>query len=212
MVFRAVPFSRRPKKAGSSSYQLGSPPEFVASASARSLSLPGAFRGVWFLVAASILRVHYRRASQARLRSAHSVSHALDGLLLAGSCRSISLCCHVQDFRSGVTPPTQLHHLVGGRCPRAVGAASLSSVARRRQAASRRPQGLVPGRDPVRDREGLARARVRVPSRSSPSDSRCRPCRGGEPRLHPRPSRAPLECCARWSRRIDRPTASMLYL
>jgi len=58
MVFRAIPFSRRPKKAGSSSYQLGSPPEFVASASARSLSLPGAFHGVWFRFAASIVRVH----------------------------------------------------------------------------------------------------------------------------------------------------------
>jgi hypothetical protein len=58
MVFRAVPFSRRPKKAGSSSSQLGSPPEFVASASGRSLEHPGAIRGVWFLVAASIVRVH----------------------------------------------------------------------------------------------------------------------------------------------------------
>lgn len=45
-----------------------------------------------------------RRASQARLRSAHSVSHALDGLLLAESCRSISLCCHVQDSASGLLP------------------------------------------------------------------------------------------------------------
>ena len=90
--------------------------------------------------------------------------------------------------------------------------ASVAGVTRRRQAASRRPQGLPPGRDPVRDLEGLARGRVRVPSRSSPSDSSCRPCPGGEPRLHPRPSRAPLECCARWPWRFDRPTASMLYL
>jgi hypothetical protein len=50
----------------------------------------------------------------AHLSSAHSVSHALDGLLLAVPCRSISPCCHVQDSRSGVPPPTQLHHLVGG--------------------------------------------------------------------------------------------------
>jgi hypothetical protein len=34
--------------------------------------------------------------------------------------------------------------------PLAVGAVSLSPVARRRQATSRRPQDLVPGRDPQR--------------------------------------------------------------
>jgi len=39
-------------------------------------------------------------------------------------------------------------------CPRAVGAVSLSPVARRRQATSRRPQDLVPGRDPQRCRGG----------------------------------------------------------
>jgi hypothetical protein len=46
MVFRAVPSSRIPKKPGSSSCELGSPPELVVSASARSLSFPGAFHGV----------------------------------------------------------------------------------------------------------------------------------------------------------------------
>jgi hypothetical protein len=41
----------------------------------------------------------YRQASRARLRSVHSVSHALDGLLLAEPCRLVSSCYHVQDSR-----------------------------------------------------------------------------------------------------------------
>jgi len=108
MVFRAVPAPVfRLKKPGSSSRELGSPPEFVVPTSARTSGscsrtnhIPGAFLGVSFLFAASVQRVHVRRASQARLCSALSVSHAHDGLLLADPCRLVSSCCHVQDSRS----------------------------------------------------------------------------------------------------------------
>ena len=109
------------KKAGSSSRELGSPPEFVVPASAR--CHPGAFLGVSYLFATSAQRVHDRRASQAHLCSALSVSHALDGLLLARPCRLVSSCCHVQASRSrGFLPRPDRNHLVGGPCLRAVGA------------------------------------------------------------------------------------------
>jgi len=60
----------------------------------------GAFLGVPYLIATSALRVHVRWASRAHLCSALSVSHALDGLLLAVPCRLVSSCCHVQVSRS----------------------------------------------------------------------------------------------------------------
>src|SRR5690606_12979321 len=51
-------------------------------------------------------------------------------------------------FRSrGLIPPTEPRHLVGGRYPRAVGAARLPVA--RRQPASRRPQGLALVRSPL---------------------------------------------------------------
>jgi hypothetical protein len=40
-----------------------------------------------------------QRASHARLRSALSVSHTLDGLLLCAPCRLVSSRCHVRDSR-----------------------------------------------------------------------------------------------------------------
>jgi hypothetical protein len=43
--------------------------------------------------------------SQARLCSARSVSHALDGLLLAVPCRLVSSCSHVQVSRFRVSSP-----------------------------------------------------------------------------------------------------------
>jgi hypothetical protein len=127
MVFRRYRPPSSVKKTGSSSRELGSPPEFVVPASAR--SYPGAFHGVSNLFAASIQRVHYRRTSQARLCSAHSVSHALDGLLLAVPCRLISSCYHVQVSRCrGFLPRPDRYHLVGGPCLRAVGAVSCRRV------------------------------------------------------------------------------------
>jgi hypothetical protein len=109
MVFRAIPSPVfRLKKPGSSSCGLGSPPEFVVPTSAQASSshlrtpcdVPSAFLGVSILFAASVQRVHTRRASQAHLRPARSVSRALGGLLLAVPCRLVSSCCHVQDSRS----------------------------------------------------------------------------------------------------------------
>lgn len=181
-------------------------------ASARSLAFPGAFHGVWFLVATSIQRVTYRRASRLAYvppTAFRTLSTAYSSLSLADLFRSAATS---RIPRRGCSPgqavPPRRWPLPSRRWRRA----SVAGVTRRRQAASRRPQGLAPGRDPVRDLEGLARGRVRVPSLASPSDSSCQSCPGDEPRLHPRPCRAPLECCARWPWRIDRPTASMLYL
>jgi len=123
VVFRRYRPPQSVKTAGSSSRELGSPSEFVVPASAR--CHPGAFRGVSNLFATSALRVHCRWASQAHLCSVPSVSHALDGLLLAEPCRLVSSCCHVQVSRSrGFLPRPVRFHLVGGPCLRAVGAVS----------------------------------------------------------------------------------------
>jgi hypothetical protein len=123
MVFRRYRPPPSVKIEGSSSRELGSPPEFVVPASAR--RCPGAFLGVSNLFATSTPRVHIRRTSQARLCSALSVSHALDGFLLAVPCRLVSSCCHVQASRfRGFLPRPDRDHLLGGPCLRAVGAVS----------------------------------------------------------------------------------------
>jgi hypothetical protein len=103
------------KKPGSSSRELGSPPEFVVPTSARA-SKPclrtthDHGRLPWGSPTSSRhqpCESTYRRASQAHLRSALSVSRALDGLLLALPCRLVSSCCHVQVSRSrGFLPRT----------------------------------------------------------------------------------------------------------
>jgi hypothetical protein len=69
--------------------------------SARSCDLaPSSFRGVSSLITTSTRGVHTHRASRARLRSARSVSHALDGLLLLVPCALVSSRCRVQGSRS----------------------------------------------------------------------------------------------------------------
>ena len=89
----------------------------------------------------------WRWASQARLRSARSVSHALDGLLLPAPCALVSSRSRVQGSRSrGLIPTIQPYHLVGDRFPRVVRVARLPVA--RRQRTSRRPQGLAPARGP----------------------------------------------------------------
>ena len=107
MVFRAVPAPVfRFEKAGSSSCGLGSPSELVVSTSARtSIScsrtsrdsgrLPWGFAPLRDDSSASPPAM----SVPAHLRSAHSVSHAHDGFLLAEPCRPVSSCCHVQDSR-----------------------------------------------------------------------------------------------------------------
>jgi hypothetical protein len=69
---------------------------------ARALARPSCSRGVLSLFAASAPGVHSHRASRARRRSAHSVSHALDGLLLPVPCAFVSPRCRVQGFASRV--------------------------------------------------------------------------------------------------------------
>lgn len=115
MVFRAVPSSVFPREAGSSSCELGLSSSVGRVHVGPFTSDPG--RLPWGLSSASRRRPSEstrRRASQARLGSALSVSHALDGLLLAWICRSVSLCCHVPDSRDGRLAPPQRYHLVGG--------------------------------------------------------------------------------------------------
>jgi len=109
----------------------------------------GAFLGVSFLIAASVQRVHSRWASRPTsvpsaafrtLSTAYSSLYLADLFHPAATSR-IPLRGSSPD---PAAPPRRWP------CPLAVGAASLSPVARRRQATSRRPQDLVPGRDPQR--------------------------------------------------------------
>jgi hypothetical protein len=59
----------------------------------------------------------YWQVSTPTLCSAHSVSHALDGLLLAALCKLISSCSHVRDslFRGSLPLPS--HHGSSPCCP-----------------------------------------------------------------------------------------------
>jgi hypothetical protein len=70
-------------------------------------------------------------------------------------------------------------------CPLAVGAASLSPVARRRQARVASTSGPRSGPGSAALPRGLAQVRRPCPVAFSPSDSRCRPCPRSERRLHP---------------------------
>ena len=72
----------------------------------------------------------YRRASHARLRSAHSVSHALDGFLLRKPRGLISSHCHVQDSHLRGFPRC----LVGSPHRRVVPSCRLPSFSSRRVA------------------------------------------------------------------------------
>jgi hypothetical protein len=92
LFLRAWPFSaptvpRSLARPGSSSRALRSSPEFLGFQSAARLSVYGTFLGVPALFATLTGGVHSREASQASLRSAHDVSHVLDGLLLHRSLR-----------------------------------------------------------------------------------------------------------------------------
>ena len=185
MVFRAIPAPVIDKMPGSSSCGLGSPPEFVVSASAfRHLRDQGAFLGVSFLFAASVQRVHSRRAS--RLTSVppsafRTLSTAFSSLYLAGvfrpaatsrilapgflprpSCTTSSVAMSSRRWR---------RVSVAG-CPTTPSHAASTSGPRSRSGSAAPPRGL-------------AQVSARVPSRLSPSDSCCRPCPCDEQRLHP---------------------------
>jgi hypothetical protein len=93
-------------KTGSSSRVLRSPPEFLLAFTCLRASPPQA-PSVGFHPSSrhQLEESTHRRASQARLRSARSVSHALDGLLLPQPCAPVSSRCRVQGSRSrGLLP------------------------------------------------------------------------------------------------------------
>ena len=106
---------------------------------------------------------------RSRLRSAHSVSHALDGFLLQAPCGFVSPHCHVQDSHFRGFPRSQAvsssspdRALVSFRC-RASREASFSLPARHR-----RLQGIDPGSDPLSRVGGLDRRATRSPHVISP--------------------------------------------
>lgn len=184
MVFRAIPAPVIDKMSGSSSYGLGSPPEFSCPRRPGSLARPG--RLPWGFVphrgvsSASPLTV----SIPAHLGSALSVSHALDGLLLAVPCRSISPCCHVQDSALGFLPrpscTTSSVAMPSRRWRRASVAGfptTPSHVASTSGPCSRSGSAAPP--------RGLAQVVARVPSHPPPSDSSCQPGPCCEQRLHP---------------------------
>jgi len=157
-----VTVAARLAMSGSSSRELRVSFRVLQQSSARALARPCSSPGVLALIATSIRGVHMHRTSQARCRSARSVSHALDGLLLLVPRASISLRYRVQGSRfRGLLPPAWPYHLVGGHHPHVVGAIRLPVA--RRQRASRRPQGRSSPESAVSD--GLIRPTVtRVPS------------------------------------------------
>jgi len=79
---------------------------------------------------------------------------ALRACFIALPCPGFSL--------QGLLPPSEPHHLVGGRYPRAVGVARLPVT--RRQRTSRRPQGLALVQSPLCPRRRLSLRVTRVPS------------------------------------------------
>jgi len=91
-----------------------------------------------------------RLASQATLRSAHSVSHAPDGLLLLTPCELVSSRSHGQGslFR-GFGPTTSRLALLAKPCPLAVDDRPLRHPKAARQVRTPRPQGFDPAADPL---------------------------------------------------------------
>ena len=91
-----------------------------------------------------------RSTSQVDLRSAHSVSHTLDGLHLPIPCELVSSRSHGQGslFR-GFGPTTSRLALFAKSCPLAVGNHSLRHPKAARQVRSPRPQGFDPAADPL---------------------------------------------------------------
>ena len=106
----------------------------------------------------------YRRASHARLRSAHSVSHALDGFLLRKPRGLISSHCHVRDSHLRVFPRCQAgspHRRVVPSCR--YRASPHGELPRRCQFHSIRLQGFSPSSGPLRPTGGLDLPTTRSP-------------------------------------------------
>jgi hypothetical protein len=105
-----------------------------------------------------------RRASRARLRSALSVSHALDGLLLHTPRGLISSHCHVRDSHLREFPRCQAgspHRRVVPSCR--CRASPHGDLRRRCQLRSPRLQGVDPSSNPLRPEGGLGLPTTRSP-------------------------------------------------
>jgi len=108
-------------------------------------------------IATSVRGVHTRRASYPRLRSAHGVSHALDGFLLRKPCGLVSSHSHVRDSlsrgfprRPAALPRRQVVPSCRWRC------SSTTELPRQRQVPSPHLQGFDPSSDPLQTTECLA--------------------------------------------------------
>jgi hypothetical protein len=161
MVFRAIPSPVIVLKTpGSSSRELGSPPEFVVPTSARASEpclrtthdherLPwGSSTSSRHQLRESTCDGHPRPTSFRPQRFTRS--RRLTPRVALQTC--FILLPRPGFALQGFAPSYQPYHLVGGRSLRAVGAARLSPVARLRQQTSRRPRGLHPVRDPLHRR------------------------------------------------------------
>jgi hypothetical protein len=134
------------------------------SAPPEHLSASSTFLGVSFPIATSTARVHHSVSSHAHLRSALSVSRALDGLLLCLPCGLISSHCHVRDsllreFPRCQADPTRRRAVPSCRLP----TFASSRVAPTVQLRPARLQGFDPGSDPLRAAECLVLPSARFP-------------------------------------------------
>jgi hypothetical protein len=105
-----------------------------------------------------------RRVSHTRLRSVHSVSRALDGLLLHTPCGLISSHCHVRDSLFRGFPRCQVgspHRRVVPSCRSR--ASPHGELPHRCQFHSLRLQGFDPSSDPLRPTGGLDLPSARSP-------------------------------------------------
>jgi hypothetical protein len=110
----------------------------------------------------------YRWVSRAHLRSALSVSHALDGLLPPELCRLVSSCCHVRDCFSGIFPSNQPAWLITNPCPLAVlRLLPTVELPRPHQLVTFRLQGFNPATGPLSPTEVLALPTTRSPLKFS---------------------------------------------
>ena len=124
----------------------------------------GAFLEVSFPFATLACGVHYSPGSHTRLRSALSVSHALDGLLLLTPCGLVSSHCHVRDSLFRGFPCCQAgspHRRVVPSCRYRV--SPHDELPRRCQFHSLRLQGVDPSSNPLWPAGGLDLPTTRSP-------------------------------------------------
>jgi hypothetical protein len=108
------------------------------------------------------------RFLKACLRSAHSVSHTLDGLLPFVPCGLISSHCHVQDSVSGIFPGTQPAWLITSPCPHVVKRLSPAfGLPLVHQLLPPRLQGFNPATGPLLPTDGLDPPTTRSPLKFS---------------------------------------------